>query len=442
MRAIPHSSRVPFLLFPAAAASAIGPIPAAHAQPAPSQPNIVLIFADDLGYGDLGCYGSPTIRTPHLDRLAREGVRFTDFYAAAPVCTPSRAALLTGRYPTRTGLTRILNPRSQDGIDADEITLAEVLRPLGYATACIGKWHLGHQPQYLPNQHGFDYFFGLPYSNDMVPTPLMRNGEVIEEPAEQDTLTRRYTEEAVAFIQRHSERPFFLYLPHSMPHVPLHASEAFRGRSPRGLYGDVVEEIDWSTGEILATLRELGREQDTLVVFTSDNGPWLIKGNDAGSAGHLRDGKGTVWEGGMREPMIACWPGVIPAGRVCRQWASTLDLFTTLLVAAGGQKPRDRIVDGRDITPLLTGTGAMPRADAFHPFFYHRAEQLEAVRVGNWKLHVGRDLRPLEQPELYDLAADPEEQHDLAAAYPEEVQALQKRIRWFQLSFAPAPVRR
>jgi len=422
----------------AAVASALGPAIAGSSRP----PNLVLILADDLGYGDLGVYGARTIRTPHLDRMAEEGVRFTDFYVAAPVCTPSRAALLTGRYPQRSGLTRVLNPRSEEGIDADEITLGEALRERGYATACIGKWHLGHRPSYLPTRHGFDHYFGIPYSNDMTPTPLMRGETVIEQPAVQETLTLRYTQEAIAWIRAQGDRPFFLYLPHTMPHVPLAASPAFRGRSPAGLYGDVVEELDWSVGEILRTLRELGRERETLVLFTSDNGPWLTQGANGGSAGPLRDGKGETCEGGMRVPMIAWWPGTIPAGRVCDRWASTLDLFTTLIRLAGGTEPRDRMIDGRDIRPLLLGRGSMPRADDFHPFFFHRAEQLQAVRVGRWKLHLGRNLQPLPQPELYDLEADPGEQQNLAPQRPWLVEQLQKRVRWFQMAFTPAPVRR
>ncbi len=349
--------------------------PAAESQGAdPRQPpNIIVIFADDLGYGDLGCYGHPTIRTPRLDRMAREGMRFTQFYSAAPVCTPSRAALLTGRLPIRTGMCsekrRVLFPDSAGGLPSDEITLAEALKSRGYATMIVGKWHLGHLPQYLPTRHGFDHYFGLPYSNDMLarpakgnvpawpPLPLMRDEQVIESNPDQGQLTERYTAEALKFIahQAHdpSRQPFFLYLPHTMPHVPLHASEKFNGKSPRGLYGDVVEAIDASTGQILDALHEHGLAEHTLVFFTSDNGPWLIMGERGGSAGLLREGKGSTWEGGMREPGIAWWPGTISAGSVSEALASTLDIFPTACSLAGVPLPTDRPLDGFDLSPVL-----------------------------------------------------------------------------------------
>jgi arylsulfatase A-like enzyme len=401
-------------------------------------PNVVLINADDLGYGDLGCYGSEQIATPNLDRLAQEGMRFTDFYACAPVCTPSRAGLLTGRYPVRTGLTRVLFPRSQTGIDASEVTLAEALKEKGYTTACVGKWHLGHLPPFLPTRHGFDEYYGIPYSNDMTPTPLLEGEETIEEPAHQETLVERYTERAIQFIQGHQDRPFFLYLPHTMPHVPLHIAERFRGRSPRGLYGDVVEAIDWGVGEIVKAIRELQLERRTLVLFTSDNGPWLVQKEHGGSAGPLREGKGTVFEGGMRVPMIAAWPGSISPGQVCREPASNLDLFTTLIALADGKVPEDRPIDGRNIWPLLTGDGKM---DGDHAFFYHRSESLNAVRVGRWKLHVGRGDKALPEPELYDLEADLGETKNVAKEHPDRVAELQARIETFRQSFTPAPVK-
>ncbi|MGB9625015.1 MAG: sulfatase family protein, partial [Phycisphaerae bacterium] len=269
------------------------------AQAAERPPNLVILFADDLGYGDLCCYGHPSIRTPNLDRMASEGLRFTDFYSAAPVCTPSRAALLTGRLPIRSGMVgttrHVLFPDSKGGLPASEITIAEALKTKGYATACVGKWHLGHLPQYLPTRNGFDSYYGIPYSNDMKPSPILRNEEVIEEPAVQETLTPRYTDEAIKFIRREKDKPFFLYLAYNFPHVPLHVSDRFKDKSLRGLYGDVVEEIDWSVGEVLRTLRELGLAEKTLVVFSSDNGPWLIKNQHGGSAGLLRDGKGSTW---------------------------------------------------------------------------------------------------------------------------------------------------
>jgi arylsulfatase A-like enzyme len=398
-------------------------------------PNIVLIFADDLGYGDLGCYGAGKIKTPNLDRLAREGVKLTQFYACAPVCTPSRAGLLTGRYPIRTGLVRVLSPGSKDGIDDGEATLAEALRARGYATTCIGKWHLGHLPPFLPTRHGFDRYFGIPYSNDMdkkekghPPTPLMRGEAVVEAPARQETLTRRYTEEAIAFIRESKDRPFFLYLPHTFPHVPLFASERFRGKSQRGLYGDVVEELDWSVGQILAALKDYGRDRDTLVLFTSDNGPWLIMGENGGSAGALRDGKTTVYEGGVRVPFLARWPGQIPAGRVCEEPAISVDLFPTLLGLAGGKPTGNRPVDGKDVLGLLTGKGQRDGQD----FYFYNGEALRAIRSGRWKLLPPREIQGRQRPnELYDLLADPGESKNLADASPEIVQRLTDRARAF-----------
>ncbi|MBW3629327.1 MAG: sulfatase [Gemmatimonadetes bacterium] len=359
------------------------------------RPNVVVIFADDLGYGDLGAYGHPTIRTPRLDRMAAEGLKLTQFYTAESVCTPSRAALLTGRLPVRSGMAgdrlRVLFPNSLGGLPQSEITLPEALKERGYATAAIGKWHLGHLPEYLPTRHGFDQYFGIPYSNDMEskqrgdpPLPLMRGEQVVEQPADQTTLTRRYTEEAIGFMRANRARPFFLYLPHTFPHVPLFASDEFRGRSPRGLYGDVVEEMDWSVGRILDALRDLGIAERTLVVFTSDNGPWLTRGLQGGSAGLLREGKGSTWEGGMRVPAIAWWPGTIAAGRVSESLASTMDLFPTALAMAGGAPPRDRVMDGVSLLPLLRGERQPPR----DPVFFYRGTRLFAVRKGPWKAHL------------------------------------------------------
>jgi arylsulfatase A-like enzyme len=315
--------------------------------------NFVLIYADDLGYGDLGCYGHPSIRTPNLDRMAAEGVKFTQWYAAAPLCTPSRAALQTGRYAVRSGLTRVLFPDSTGGIPAQETTLAEVLKDAGYRTAAIGKWHLGHLPQYLPTRHGFDSYFGIPYSNDMrpldgpgapgaakyPPLPLMRDEKVIETEPDQALLTPRYTEEAVRRIRAFRGQPFFLYYARTFPHVPLYASPRFRGRSARGVYGGVVEGIDWSVGEILRTLAKTGQERNTLVVFTSDNGPWLQRGVYAGSAGLLREGKATTWEGGVRVPFLARQPGRVQPGRSSAQVGSMLDLLPTFAAMAGARLP-------------------------------------------------------------------------------------------------------
>ncbi|MFG0334092.1 MAG: sulfatase, partial [Maioricimonas sp. JB049] len=372
-----------------------GPCSAEDA-PAAKRPNFVVIFADDLGYGDLACYGHPSIATPNLDRMASEGIRFTQFYSASSVCTPSRAALLTGRLPIRNGMCsdrrRVLFPDSGGGIPAEEVTLAEGLSDVGYASGAFGKWHLGHLPQFLPTSNGFDTYFGIPYSNDMDrvndvgprgraafrdpnveywDVPLIRDTEVVERPADQTTITRRYTEEAADFIRAHKEEPFFVYLAHSMPHVPLFRSPEFEGRSRRGLYGDVIEEIDWSVGQILQTLREEGLAETTLVWFTSDNGPWLIFGDHGGSAGPLKDGKGCTWDGGMRVPGLAWWPGTIPAGTVTMELGSTMDIFTTCLAQAGGTIPADRVIDGVDLTPVLTGSGEGVRD---HMFYYRGTE--------------------------------------------------------------------
>lgn len=335
-------------------------------------PNIVILLADDLGYGDLGCYGHPTIRTPSLDRMAAEGMKFTQFYAAC-YCTPSRAGLLLGRLPVRSGLNRVLGPRSRGGIPDSEITLAAALKPRGYANICIGKWHLGHLPRFAPTRHGFDHYLGIPYSNDMdradlgePPTPLLRDETVIEQPAMQDTLTKRYTDEALRFIREHAAgarqgHPFFLYLPYTFPHVPLHASDTFRGKSTRGLYGDVVEELDASVGQILDTLRREQLAGSTLVIFTSDNGPWLMQHLDGGSAGLLREGKGTTWEGGVRVPCLALWPGTIAPGRVVQDLASELDLFATSVELSGGTLAADRSYDSHSLVPLLRGSGGGTR---------------------------------------------------------------------------------
>ena len=354
----------------------------------------MILLADDLGYGDLGCYGHPTIRTPHLDRMAAEGMKLTQYYAA-PMCTPSRAALLTGRLPIRSGLNQVLYPASTGGIPDDEITLAEALKARGYATMCIGKWHLGHLPQYLPRRHGFDHYFGIPYSNDMdvkksghPPIPLMRDDTIIEQPAVQETLTlalhaRGASVHPKPCAETQRGQPFFLYLAYTFPHVPLHAGKAFRGKSPRGLYGDVVEEIDWSVGQILAAIREQGLAESTLVVFTSDNGPWLIKELHGGSAGLLREGKGSTWEGGVRVPCLVWWPGTIAPGRVALDLVSELDLFSTCLELAGAKVPEDRPIDGISFAPVA------PRYGVQLP--------LSRVSLSGRRAHGGAP-RPLEAP--------------------------------------------
>lgn len=440
-------------------------------QPADRPPNVIVILTDDQGYGDLGSQGHPTIRTPHLDRMAAEGQRWTSFYASDSVCTPSRAGLLTGRLAVRSGMTgdhltgrRVLFPDSSGGLPQDEITIAELLKARGYATAAIGKWHLGHLPQHLPTTQGFDSYFGVPYSNDMDMTgtglsgaerrrrlmdprvaywnvPLMRDTAIIERPADQTTLTRRYTDEAIAFVQAHRTRPFFLYLAHSMPHMPLFRSAAFAGRSPRGLYGDVIEEIDASTGRLLDTLRHLGLSERTLVVFASDNGPWAVFDEQGGSAGPLRGAKGGTFEGGMRVPGIFWWPGTI-APRVVTDIGSTLDLFPTIAALAGAAVSGTRTLDGYDVSALLKASGVGPRKE----MFYYRGTTLYAVRRGSFKAHlVTRSEYDGEPPVvhepwlLYNLDHDPGERFDVAARHPGVLAELRRVVEAHRETVTPAP---
>lgn len=409
-----------------------------------NQPNLIVIVADDLGYADLGVYGAQGIATPNLDRMADEGVRFTGFYSNSTICTPTRAALLTGRHSARVGLDRpipLTGPGSGDGLPAAEETLPEILRQAGYATAIVGKWHLGHQDIYNPTLHGFETWFGVPYSNDYNngDIPLYRDTQIIEYPVDQHYLTQRYTQEAIAFIEQHTAGPFFLYLPHTFPHVPLHVSPAFAGKSQAGLYGDVVQEIDWSVGQILAKLEELGIDQNTLVVFTSDNGPWTYQGEDAGSPGPFRCGKGSFFEGGVRVPFIAWWPGTIPPGHIVDDLAVTFDLFPTLLHLAGAALPADRVVDGQDIRGLLFGTGARPDDEVL----FSLNGGMRGVRAEDWKLllaysggpewmdECGSEPYPLS---LYNLRFDPGEKENLASYHPEIVSYLQGEIAAFQES--------
>lgn len=410
------------------ALAALGAPAQASAQQRP--PNVVLIFADDMGYGDLGCYGHPTIRTPELDRMAADGARLTNFYAAVPVCSPSRAALLTGRYSVRCGMPGNTGPGSDAHLPESEVTIAQTLKARGYRTMAVGKWHLGHQrPELLPTGRGFDHWYGLPYSNDMqppwvqtdVPLHLFRDTRPIEHPVDQTTLTERYTDEAVRFIGESGDTPFFLYLAHSMPHLPVRTSERFRGQSRAGLYGDVIETMDWSCGRIRQALEEHGLAENTLVVFTSDNGPWLnlpdrmLAENErwhAGSPGPFRGAKGTTYEGGVRVPMIAWWPGTVPGGMRCDELATTLDLFPTIAHAAGAEPPAGRTLDGHDILPMLRDGTPSPR----EAFYYFLGSNLEAVRKGPWKY---RQAPKDAEPELFHLDRDPSERYNLAAAHPE-----------------------
>jgi len=411
----------------------------------------------------LGVFGHPSIHTPNLDAMAHEGQKWTNFYAAASVCTPSRAGILTGRLPIRSGMcsdkSRVLFPDSSGGLPADEITIAAALKPQGYATGCIGKWHLGHLPQYLPTSHGFDSYFGIPYSNDMdrrggdqtkdadnraTPenwnVPLMRNEEIIERPANQYTITKRYTEEALQFIKANQEQPFFLYLAHNLPHIPLFTSDGFKGTSARGLYGDVIEEIDNGVGRILQSLRDKGIAENTMVVFTSDNGPWLPFKQDGGSAGLLKDGKGTTWEGGMREPTIFWQPGRIQPG-VVHGIGSTLDILPTACKLAGATIPDDRYLDGLDLSPVLFGNDESPRKT----MFYYRGQQLYAVRKGAFKAHFiteteytkDKNRQQHDPPLLFNLMHDPSEKYNVADKHPEVLAEIAKIVEQHKATLTP-----
>jgi arylsulfatase A len=423
------------------------------APPAQRLPNFIIVYADDLGYADIGTFstitGASRPHTPNLDRMAAEGIRLTNFYVAQAVCSASRAALLTGAYSNRVGIQGALNHTAQYGINPNEMTIAEVLKQRGYATAIYGKWHLGHQKPFLPAHHGFDEYFGLPYSNDMWPRhpqqknfypdlPLIEGDEVVKLDPDQSQLTTWYTEHAVSFIERHRDTPFFLYVPHAMPHVPLFVSDTVKGTTKGGLYGDVIAEIDWSVGQILDAVKRAKVDNDSLVIFTSDNGPWMSYGNHAGSPGPFRESKGTSFEGGVRVPFVARWPGRIPEGAVGRLPAMTIDLLPTLAKLAGAPVSTERIIDGRDMWPLMAG---QPNAQAPHDaLYFYWGSELHAVRSGKWKLHLphpyqsldvagndgspGRYVRKEIPLSLFDLEKDPGETTSVADRNPAVVKRL------------------
>lgn len=441
----------------------------AYAQ-APEKPNFVIIFADDMGYGDLSSYGHPTIHTPNLDRMASEGQKWTNFYVGSSVCTPSRAAIMTGRLPVRNGMTskvhRVLQPWSTNGMPQSEITIAEQLKKAGYNTGAFGKWHLGSKEQYLPVKQGFDYWYGIPYSNDMdvaldfesvggfwglwksdkrkdiatFDIPLMRGTEVIERPANQHTITKRYTDEAIAYMKENKDTPFFVYLAYNLPHVPLFVSEDFEGKSKRGLYGDVVEEIDFNVGKVLEALKEEGLAENTIVVFTSDNGPWLAMKEESGSAGMLRDGKGSTWEGGMREPGIFWSPGNVKPGMVT-ELGSTMDLFTTFSKLAGVEIPEDRVIDGQDLSSTLFEGKESPRKT----LFYYRGDEVYAVRYGSYKAHFvtqsayGDDREEHNPPLLYNLDIDPSESYEISKDHPQVIEDIMKVVQEHNKNMVKGP---
>ena len=397
------------------------------------KPNIVYIFADDLGYGDLSCYGAKDINTPNIDQIAKEGIKFTEFYSASSVCSPSRAALLTGRYPQRMGINTVFFPESFTGIPDTEITIPEILKEKGYATGIVGKWHLGHHYQYLPLQQGFDEYFGIPYSNDMESVVYMRGNEVESYKVKQQYITKTYTKEAQKFITKNKDNSFFLYIAHSMPHVPLYASEEFIGTSKRGLYGDVVQELDWSVGQILKSLREHGILENTLIVFSSDNGPWLAMKEDGGSAGDLREGKTFTFDGGMKVPTVAMWKNRIPQGIINTEVASQMDWFPTIANITGSSIPKGLVIDGLDISKVLTDKGNRKNSD----LLFLDGKQLQGYRSGQWKVKLpykgfrGNKWKQFVKAHdtlLFNLNTDPGEKNNLFEKYPEKAKEILKEM--------------
>ena len=418
-----------------------------------NSPNYIVIFVDDMGYGDLGVYGNPTISTPHLDKMAYEGQKWTQFYSAASVCTPSRAALLTGRLPVRSGMASsknpVLFPNSLSGLPTTELTLAEKLKEKNYKTAIVGKWHLGHTKNYLPNNHGFDYYFGIPYSNDMdkinnnnywseyenkelssdsYNVPLMENFDIIERPVDQTTITSRYVDKTLQLINNYKNDNFFIYLSHTLPHIPLYASKRFLGKSKRGLYGDVIEEIDYGVGLIINELKKLNLDKKTIVVFTSDNGPWLVYKSHSGSAGLLRNGKGTTWEGGVRVPTIF-WGANIKPGLI-NEIGSTLDIYTTFLALAKIDTQKNMIVDGYDLSETLLRKKESQRDE----MFFYKGDELFAVRLGDFKLHLKttdwfKEPKKHNPPLLFNLNIDPSEKFNISSKNPEKVKKILELIK-------------
>ena len=410
----------------------------------PDLPNIVMIYCDDLGYGDLACFGNEVIRTPNVDRLASEGMKFTEFYSASPVCSPSRAALLTGRIPQRMGINSVFFPRSYTGMPVQEITIADVLKERGYATGIVGKWHLGHRREYLPLQRGFDEYFGIPYSNDMNSVVYLEGNDVVAHRVDQHFTTRTYTEKACDFIDRHAGSPFYLYLAHSMPHVPIYASPEFDGRSGNGLYTDVIEEIDWSVGQVLARLEAHGILNNTLVVFSSDNGPWLVMREMGGSAGILREGKQYTFEGGQRVPALAMWPGVIAPGSEYQDMGLMMDWFPTFAEVAGAEIPGDRDYDGESMLPVLKGEVTQKDRE----FLYYNGAKLMAYRNGDWKIklpfkgyHGSRGKQGVAPHDilLINLKSDPGEAHNLPKEQPEKLEEMRNLMERYVASKGELP---